>query len=361
MSTINSDDFSPEMTKYLVEVKINYDKANLRSDVKDCMIRNTVIGIKNLEEFVSQFGKENLENEFGMSPYQAFFIQQPDFMKKFGEYFIPKTKFPFPDDVYNELFRIDKVPARWIVVPKAKTDNDHVLLHLHGGGYVGGSVRLPGQCLIPYRVGEASGIKVLMLNYGLGPKRGFPVGLNDTINAYKWLISQGYRSENIIIFGGSAGGGLTIAALLKLRDLDMPLPRAGIGLSPWVDLAFESETYITKKDNDVILTKEGLTECVKLYMKNSGEDPHNPYISPIFADLSGLPPLLIEVGESEVFIGEDTQFAEKAKAAGVDVTLNIYPDMPHVHQSLDLSIPEVKLSIKRIGEFIRTSFNLKNR
>ena len=279
-------------------------------------------------------------------------------MRKVNLFIIDTTPLPLPDDVFTEIIYIDKVPARWIVVPEAKTNDEHVLLHLHGGAYIGGSIRLPRNLIIPYRVATASKIRVLMLNYGLAPKRPYPIGLNDSVKAYKWLLSQGYKVENIIIWGESAGGGLTMATILKLRELKIPLPKAAVLLSPWVDLAFEGRSYITRKDKDSILTKEGLSLSAEMYLNTSGTDPYDHYASPLYADLTGLPPLYIEVGDWEVFLDEDTQLAEKARNAGVDVSFNVYPEMPHVHQGGDLSIPEVQQSIRRIGEFIRSQFNL---
>ncbi|MHA2123521.1 MAG: alpha/beta hydrolase, partial [Promethearchaeota archaeon] len=280
----------------------------------------------------------------------------PRFLREFGNFIIETTDLPVPKSTNTEIIHIGKVPARWIIPSEAKENKDYVLFHLHGGAYVGGSIRMPGNLIIPYRVAQASEIPVLMLNYGLAPKRPYPVGLNDSINAYKWLLSEGYKAENIIIWGESAGGGLTIATLLKLRNLDIPLPRAGVVLSPWVDLAFEGDSYKTRKDQDAVLTLEGLSESAKMYL--NGVDPYNPFVSPLYANLTGLPPLYIEAGDYEVFLDEVSEFAKKAEEVGVDVTYHLYPEMPHVHQSLDLTIPEVQTSIQSIGQYIRKQFNL---
>ncbi|MHA2180503.1 MAG: alpha/beta hydrolase, partial [Promethearchaeota archaeon] len=347
-----SENFSPGMKTHFRGVVKFLEGSKIRSDVKENYIRNNLEMIKNVEAYINEIGREKIKNKLNIDPYKAFIKQDPKFMREFSYYIIKTTKLPFPDDVHTEIINIDKVPARWIIVPEAKDDHEHILLHLHGGGYVGGSIKMPGNTLLPYRVANVSKIPVLMLNYGLAPKRPYPIGLNDSVNAYKWLLSEGYKTENIIIWGGSAGGGLTIATLLKLRELGISLPKAAIGLSPWVDLAFEGESYNTRKDKDVILTKEGLAQGVEMYIGASGTDPHDPYVSPLYADLQGLPPLLIEVGDWEVFLSEDKQFAQRAKEAGLDVTLNVYPEMPHVHQNLDLSIPEVQQSINRIGIFI---------
>ncbi|MBY8985662.1 MAG: alpha/beta hydrolase [Candidatus Lokiarchaeota archaeon] len=353
-----SENFSPEMKAHFQGVVKFLERRIIRSDVKENFIRNNLTMIQNLEAYIKETGRDNIKRNLNIDPYEAYIKQDPKFMREYSYFIIKTTKLPFPDDVHTEIIHIGKVPARWIIVPEAKDNHKHVLLHLHGGGYVGGSIKMPGNVLLPYRVANASKIPVLMLNYGLAPKRPYPIGLNDSVNAYKWLISEGYKPENIIIWGGSAGGGLTMATLLKLRELGITLPRAAIGLSPWVDLAFEGESYNTRKKKDVALTKEGLAQGVEMYIGASGTDPHDPYVSPFYADLQDLPPLLIEVGDWEVFLSEDTQFAQRAKEAGVDVTLNVYPEMPHVHQNLDLTIPEVQQSIDRIGTFIRKHFEL---
>jgi acetyl esterase/lipase len=354
----DSEIFSPEMKNYFHQVVRDLERRNIRSDVKNSFIKSQIGMIKAVEGYITKIGEDNIKNELGIGPYEAFFKQNPEFMKKVNLFIIDTTPLPLPDDVYTEIIYIDRVPARWIVVPEAKTDKEHVLLHLHGGAYIGGSIRFPGNLIIPYRVAYASKMRVLMLNYGLAPKRPFPIGLNDAVNAYKWLLSQGYKAENIIIWGESAGGGLTMATILKFRELKIPLPKAAVLLSPWVDLAFEGNSYNSRKDKDTILTKEGLSLSAKMYLNASGTDPYNPYVSPLYADLTGLPPLYIEVGDWEVFLDEDTQLAEKARNAGVDVTFTVYPEMPHVHQGGELSIPEVQESITKIAHFIRKQLKL---
>jgi acetyl esterase/lipase len=353
-----TENFSPEMKAYFKGVVEFLEKKGARLDVKENYLRNSIAMIKTVESYIKENERENLNRELGIDPYEAYIRQDPKFMSDLNIFIIKTTKLPLPDDVHTEIIHIGKVPARWIIVSEAKGDKEHVALHLHGGAYVGGSIKIPGNLILPYRVANASKIPFLMLNYGLAPKRPFPIGLNDSVNAYKWLLSEGYKSENIIIWGGSAGGGLTFATLLKLRELEVPLPKAAIGVSPWLDLAFEGESYDTRRDKELVLTKESLAECVNMYVNASGTDPHDPFVSPLYADLTGLPALLIEVGDWEVFLSEDTEFAKRAMDAGVDVTLNVYPDMPHVHQSLDFTIPEVQQSIERVGIFIRKQLGL---
>ncbi len=356
MNYPESEQLSPKMSELFQQMITNLEKRNLRQDITENYIKNNLGVLKSLDDFIEQNGEETLETKLGINPYRAYIKQDPKFLREFGNFIIETTDLPVPKSTNTEIIHIGKVPARWIIPEEAKENKDYVLLHLHGGAYVGGSVRMPGNLIIPYRVAQASKVPVLMLNYGLAPKRPYPVGLNDTVNAYKWLLSEGNKPENIIIWGESAGGGLTIATLLKLRDLNLPLPKAGVALSPWVDLAFEGESYQTRKDQDAVLTLEGLSESAKLYL--NGVDPYNPYISPLYADLTGLPSLYIEAGDYEVFVDEVTNLVKKAEEAGVDVLYHLYPEMPHVHQSLDLSIPEVQTSIQNIGQYVRKHFNL---
>lgn len=193
--------FSPIMQSYFRQVEKNLERKKIRSDVRNSFLKGQIGMIKAVEGYINKIGLENITNELGIGPYEAFFKQDPEFMRRINLFIIDTTPLPLPENVHTEIIHIDKAPARWVIVPEAKTDTDHVLLHLHGGAYVGGSIRFPGNLIIPYRVANASKIRVLMLNYGLAPKRPYPIGLNDSVKAYKWLLSQGYKAENIIIWG----------------------------------------------------------------------------------------------------------------------------------------------------------------
>jgi acetyl esterase/lipase len=175
--------------------------------------------------------------------------------------------------------------------------------------------------------------------------------VEDSTAAYRWLLRQGMEPHRVVIAGDSAGGGLAIATLVALRDAGDPLPAAGVCLSPWVDLEGLGESMTTKVDLDPLIERENLVKMGRLYL---GEfDPRTPLAAPLYADLGGLPPLLIQVGTAEALLDDATRVAEKASAAGVDVTFEPWDDMIHVWQIFASMLPEAREAIDRIGEFIR--------
>jgi acetyl esterase/lipase len=253
-----------------------------------------------------------------------------------------------PADVeINEIIK-DGIQMTWLKTPDVI--EDRVIMYLHGGTYFAGSFKTHKDLI--QRLSRESRCRVLALEYGLAPEHPFPEGLNDTIKTYEWLINDKKIHPNRIIFAGdSAGGGLAIATLLKLRDLNKPLPAAVVCLSPWTDLTFQSDSYYDNKILDPRITLDGLMFGVGLYVGDN--DPRNPYISPIYGDLNGLPPLLIHVGTTEKLLDDSIRLADNAKKAGVDVTLKIWQDMIHVFQVYAVLIPEGNESIREIGIFIQ--------
>ena len=239
------------------------------------------------------------------------------------------------------------VPAEWIYAPNAA--EDRAVLYLHGGGYMVGSMRTHRDPLS--RISRASGARVLGLEFRLAPESPFPAALEDSLAAYRWLLSQGIDSKKIVIGGDSAGGGLTIATLVALRYLGEPLPAAGITHSAWTDLANTGETMSTKSEEDPLVDRESLDNMAGAYLGD--RDLRTPLASPYYADLHGLPPLLVQVGTAEVLLDDSLKFAERAKAAGVDVTLTIWDDMPHIWQAFASFLPQGQQAIEECGEFIR--------
>src|SRR5262249_13642653 len=156
----------------------------------------------------------------------------------------------------------------------------------------------------------------------------FPAAVDDAVAAYQWLLQSGVAPDRIVISGDSCGGGLTVATLLALRERGLPMPAAGVCLSSWFDLTITAESYKTKANVEPIITREGVTRWAQAYLQ--GQDARMPLVSPIFADLSGLPPLLIHVGTDEVLLDDSTGLAERARAAGVEITLEIWDEMIHV-------------------------------
>jgi acetyl esterase/lipase len=256
------------------------------------------------------------------------------------------TMAPMPEDVDCKPVRAGGVPAEWVTAPGAGA---RVVLYLHGGGYVIGSINSHRD--LAARISRAAGARVLVLDYRLGPEHPFPAAVDDALGAYRWLLAEGHAPRNVAIGGDSAGGGLTLATLVALRDAKETLPGAGICLSPWTDLAGTGESLHTKADDDPMVQWSRLAQYAAAYLGK--EDPRTPLASPLYADLRGLPPLLIQVGTAETLLDDATRVAERAKAAGVDVTYEEWDDMIHVFQVFAALLPEGQQAIEKIGAFVR--------
>lgn len=254
----------------------------------------------------------------------------------------------FPEDVNFEEIIVNNIPSLWINTPESV--KEQVVLYLHGGGYCQGSITTHKG--LGLRISHASKSRVLLIDYRLAPENPYPAALEDSVAAYRWLIDkEGINPQNIVISGDSAGGGLTAATLIKLRDIGVALPAGGVLLSPWTDLDITGDSIRTKRRIDPMVDASGIFFLANLYIGD--EDPKNPYISPLYADLKELPPLLIQVGGAELLLDDSTRFAEKAKAAGVDVTIEVWEDMIHVFQAFALWAPEGEEAIEKIGNFIQ--------
>jgi epsilon-lactone hydrolase len=254
---------------------------------------------------------------------------------------------PVPADVRREQVSAGGVPAEWVVAPGA--EDDRAILYLHGGGYVIGSIATHRE--LASRISRASGARVLVIDYRLAPEHPFPAAVEDSVTAYRWLLGQGISPERLVVAGDSAGGGLTLATLIKVRDDGLPLPAAGVCLSPWTDLEGIGESMTSRADLDPMVAKPGLDSMAKAYIGDA--DIRSPLAAPLYAELRGLPPLLIQVGTAEVLYDDSTRFAERARAAGVDVTLEPWQDMVHVWQVFAAMLDEGQQAIDRIGEFVR--------
>ena len=252
-----------------------------------------------------------------------------------------------PDGVTCTPVEAGGVSAEWSEA--AGVDEAKVVLYVHGGGYVMGSAGSHRD--VTGRLSKAAGARVLSLNYRLAPEHPFPAPVDDAVAAYRWLLAQGISPGNIAVAGDSAGGGLAIATLLALRDAGEPLPAAGIGISPWVDMEGTGESMTTRAAVDPVVQKEGLLGMAKLYLGDA--DPKNPLAAPLHADLAGLPPLLLQVGDAETLLDDSTRLAERARAAGVDVTLKVWDEMPHVWHLFAPILPEGRQAIDEIGSFFQ--------
>ena len=244
------------------------------------------------------------------------------------------------------------VPGAWMITPEVT--KDRAILYLHGGGYIEGSIT--SHQGLAQRISKVSKTRVLILDYRLAPEHPFPAALEDSISAYEWLInSEGYNPKNLIIAGDSAGAGLTIATLVKLRDQGVSLPAAAVCLSPWTDLALTGDSIKHKLHEDPFVSPDGLMFAARLYLGKA--DPKNPFASPLYANFKGLPPLCIQVGSAEILLDDATRLAKRAREAGVEVQLDIWEDMIHVFQAFAVIAPEGTEGINKIGEFIKKFFS----
>ncbi len=200
------------------------------------------------------------------------------------------------------------------------------------------------------RMARAAQARALIIDYRLAPEHPFPAAVEDAVTAYRWLLDQGIRPERIAVAGESAGGGLTVALLIALRDRGLPLPAAAVPISPWVDMEGLGETVTTNAERDPLVKKDLLLNMAQGYLQ--GQDPRSPLAAPLYADLRGLPPLLIQVGEAEVLLSDAQRLAERAKEAGVDVTYEPWDDMIHIWHGFSF-LPEASQATDRIGEFVR--------
>jgi monoterpene epsilon-lactone hydrolase len=254
---------------------------------------------------------------------------------------------PAEKDIKSEPVEAGGVPAEWVSAQNAA--KDRVIIYVHGGGYVMGSVNTHRDLM--GRLSRAAQARVLGLNYRLAPEHPCPAPVEDTKAAYKWLLAQDIKPSRIAIAGDSAGGGLVVAALAALRDAGQPLPAAGVCLSPWTDMENTGASMTTRAQADPIVQKEMVGAIAEMYL--GGQNPRNPLASPLYADLKGLPPLLIQVGDCETLLDDSTRLAERAKAAGVEVKLEVWPEMIHVWQLFGAVMPEAREAIEEIGKFVR--------
>jgi epsilon-lactone hydrolase len=241
------------------------------------------------------------------------------------------------------------VSAEWVIPPNVNADR--VLMYLHGGGYIMCSARFHRGLVA--RLARAAGVKALNVDYRLAPEHPYPAAVNDATAAYRWLISQDVKPDHIVMAGDSAGGGLTLATLVHLRDTGVPLPSAAICISPWVDLAMTGHTMSTNSKADPYVQKEQLLFMARNYLRDT--DPRTPLASPLYADLRGLPPLLIHVGSAETLLSDATRIAERAGSADVNVTLEIWKDMVHGWHIFAPILPDGQKAIDRVGDFIKTN------
>jgi epsilon-lactone hydrolase len=248
----------------------------------------------------------------------------------------------FPADIAHEAVSVEGVPAVWFI--PQNSPQDKALLYLHGGGFIFG-LSQPHLEMVAY-LAQKLGLRTLVVDYCLAPEHPYPAPLDDCVTAYRWLLKQGFSSREIVVAGDSAGGNLTITMLMKLRDCGDPLPAAAACLSPVGDLSKHGSAARIK---DPLLPARAVEIYNKSYVADN--DPREPLISPVFGRWEGLPPLLVHAGADEILCNDALRIGELAKAAGVDVRLEIYPRMWHVWQ-LFLSLPQARQSLDDIAGFL---------
>lgn len=239
------------------------------------------------------------------------------------------------------------VPAEWVAAPGV--DAERAVLYLHGGGYAIGSLNTHRR--LAYDISAASSARVLVIDYRLAPEHPFPAAVDDAAAAWRWMLAQGLDPSRIAIAGDSAGGGLTIATLVNLRDQKLGLPGCAVAISPWVDLEGLGASITRRSAQDPMVQKEGLLWMAGLYL--AGKDAKTPLAAPLHADLEGLPPILVQVGTAETLLDDATRIAEKLHRAGVDVKLAIWPNMLHVFPLFAPILSEGRDGCLEIGNFIR--------
>jgi epsilon-lactone hydrolase len=258
------------------------------------------------------------------------------------------SAFPSAGEVKCEPVNANGVKAEWVTAKNAAPDR--VIMYLHGGGYVMGSIDTHRELVA--RLSKAAQARALAIDYRLAPENPFPAAVDDSLTAYRWLLAQGYKPERIVIAGDSAGGGLAVSTLLALRDLGTPAPAAAVCISPWVDFEAEGESMTSRAAQDPLVSREMILNLAKMYMGEKGS-LREPLAAPINAYLNDLPPLFIQVGNSETLLDDATRLADKAKEAGVEATLQIWDEMPHVWHLAAPSLPEGQEAIDKIGDFVR--------
>ena len=256
-----------------------------------------------------------------------------------------------PDGIEVEDANANGVAGLWITPKGANTDR--VVLYLHGGGYVVQSART--HVKLAAHIAVQSNCRVLSIDYRLAPVHPHPAAVTDALTAYRHLLDSGYAPERIAISGDSAGGGLTIAALVAARDADLPQPMAGIPLSPWVDLEGTGESMDSNAGNDFMVGRGALAMMADLFIGNGSK--RDPLAAPLYAELHGLAPLYIQVGGHETLLDDSTRLAARAARAGVEVRLDVFPEMQHVFQAFVGQMPEATEAIGRIGAYLTSRWS----
>ena len=249
---------------------------------------------------------------------------------------------------------INEMTAMW-AIPKG-CDEEKVLLCTHGGGFVTGSIYSHRKMFA--HIAKAVGCRALLVNYGLAPENPHPGPLNDMVAAYEWLLSdKGIKPENIVMVGDSAGGNLSITMIARALEQGLPSPAASVPISPWAGWDTSGETYETNADKDALVSRDTTNTMGSMWIGENG-DPKDPMANPLYTDYTGVPPIYIQVGADETVLDDSYRIAARAKQAGVDVKLDVYPGMQHVFQMLAGEAPEADAAVKEMAAWIRSKLNI---
>ena len=263
------------------------------------------------------------------------------------------SSIPLPKNIKYKSVVAGNVNAEWITC--GEVNENRIFMFMHGGGYYRGSIAATRATVA--RISAEAKIKCLSIDYRLAPEHPFPAAINDTYSAYEWLVNEGINPEHIIVSGQSAGGGLCLALLLKIKDKNFSQPKGAVALSPWTDLYQTGKTMVTNEKIDPIISKKYLDRFAKLYFPDSYNMSY--LASPIIGELSGLPDILIQVGSAETMLDDSKRFYKKAKKANVNVKLEIWEDMFHGWHSNAHILNDADKAIKNIGIFCRNVLNEK--
>ena len=333
----------------MVEPEINQQKLEIRSDLIKLLLKKESLNEKALRQFKEEKKKKGIDVDEAIKINDLNLIIE--LSRYQSEYSAKNFHEPLPSDVKYELIDAKGVVAELVINPNVK--EHQIFMHLFSGGYVIGT--LESRRRIPVLIGRSSNLRCLNVGYRLAPEYPFPAALEDSVKAYDWLLSTGIKAKDIVITGASAGGGLACATILKLKELNIPLPATMVLISPWADLALTGETLKNNAKFEPNITVEMLRMLANAYLQ--GENPKNPLVSPIYGNLEGFPPLLIQAGSYEVLLDDSVRLAERAKAAGVEVSLEIYRGMIHVFQNFADVLPDSRQAIDNISKFIRRYLN----
>lgn len=259
-----------------------------------------------------------------------------------------------PRGVSVAKIKMNDVDALKVTAKTAAPGDDTAVLYLHGGAYVLGAAS--GYRNVAGHIALATGAQVYPIDYRMAPEHPYPAAVEDAVSAYQWLLAQGFAPEKIAIGGDSAGGGLSLATALALREQNLPLPAALLLISPWVDLTLSGKTIQSKAKADAMLRENWITRSAKQYMADTALD--HPGGSPLFADLTGLPPLFIQTGSEEVLLDDSLRLAARAEAAGVAVKHQVYDDMWHVFQIHAGILPESGIALDTLCDQLKQIWKL---